>query len=273
MLGAARYRIENLTIPGVDVWYSMAGKEVRGYLHLTASGRPRYRIYVTEYGKRRSQDLPKHAKPDLWRPAGKWPERLPPEAIVTGPVDWKSPDPEKRRVEPSEPVVGWPYPNVRLGRAGTLPQSVQECEARILRAIRTSRVQERESGQRGGGSVWPKDLLIEAALVEKALRSSRTRKLAGFRPEDYEHFFIDESELEARPAQWKPDPRDVSDYEWRNDGPLWWPPSWAMTFFRYRAAMPIWTFGQIADKEDMTERDVIDLYVEACRVAFDRSQR
>jgi hypothetical protein len=34
-----------------------------------------------------------------------------------------------------------------------------------------------------------------------------------FRREDYDDFFIDRSELNARPAPWSPEPGDVSDYE------------------------------------------------------------
>lgn len=271
-MGAPRYNIKSLSIPGLDVWFSVAGKEVRGYLFLTPSGRPRYRVYVTEYGRRHSQDLPRHAWPDLWRPAVPWPEPLPMEATVMRPVAWQSKPPPLRTVEPSEPVVGWPYPNLRLGRAGTPPKTIQECEARILRAIRTSRVQERDDDNRGPSALWPKDLVIAAAIVEKSMRASKTRKLPGFRPEDYEQFYIDESDLEARPARWDPLPRDVSDYEWRPRGPLYWPPDWSWSLFARRADMPVWTFGQIADKDDMGESETIELYADACQTAFERSQ-
>jgi hypothetical protein len=272
-VGAERYGIGTLDLPGLDVWFSIAGSEVRGYLFLTPSGRPRYRIYVTENGRRHTQDLPRSATPDLWRPAVAWPEPLPAPAVLTKPVAWQSPPVPQRTAEPPEPVAGWPYPNLRLGRAGTPPKTVQEAEARILRAIRTRWVQERDTDLRGPTALWPKDLMVAAAVVEKNMRASPTRKLAGFRPEDYEQVFVDESDLRARPARWVPEPRDVSDYEWRPNGPLYWPVPWSKHLFSRRSAMPVWTFGQIADDEGLSESEVIEIYAEACQTAFERAQR
>ena len=76
-------------------------------------------------------------------------------------------------------------------------------------------------------SAWPEPLQIEAQVREKMLVSSKgaAGEYLKFRREDYDDFHIDKSELNARPAPWSPEPRDVSDYEIRTpaprlDGPL-----------------------------------------------------
>ncbi len=274
----ARYRIADLTLPGLPVWLTVCGQEMRGLLRLTPSGKRIFRVYTDG---RHTIDLPKHAYPDLWRPIGAWPEALPAAAVLTADVDWHSALPPTRTPEPPEPTHGWPYPDIRLGSAGAPPSCTRECEARILRALRTFEVFNPADTLEWHECAWPKDLMISARVVDREVQSAarraklkgaRTFSVPGLRSDDYAYFHLDHTRAtDARPlpARWLPSPRDVSDYEWKG-GPLRWA-SDGVALFELRAAMPQFAFWQIAEALGRDEASIRLLYQEGCELAFERA--
>lgn len=87
--------------------------------------------------------------PMLWQPlaAGHWPEPLPaPVRDAPRPPGQHPPPPDEEPEDPTQPGDGWPYPGLRLGQR-VPPSSIEECEARLLRALRTSA--SRETGHVG----------------------------------------------------------------------------------------------------------------------------
>jgi len=264
-----KYAIRDLTLPGLEVWLTVGLKEVIGYLHLTPAGRSVYRVGTIK----RSVDLPKFTKPTSWRPKDerRWPCPLPEPIISQKPVDWGVDGKiAKESPEGPEPTVGWPYPGLRLGRAGEIPKSVKECEARILRALRAEAVYGRERPRRS--AYWPKDLMIASKLIEKGLYSASTGRSGALRDADYADFHIDKTDLRPLPARWEPTPRDVSDYEWHPGGPLSWPTRAGLDVLVPRAALPAFAFWQIAQELRTSEDDAKRLYQHECEEAFRRAQ-
>lgn len=204
------FRQDTLDLADEHVFLMLTtGQQVVGCLRLTATAKRRFEIF--EGGRRYAKiDL---RSVSLWRPVDilKWPYALPDNAPLTKPFEWPVYPNDTAEVDAAEDGPGWPYPGLHLGRPGEPPQSTQELEARLLRAIRTARVQEYEAVKVDVS--WHPELVVASKLVEKQLEASRTRKLAKFRPEDYDDFHIDRSDLSAKPARFNPTPRDVSDYE------------------------------------------------------------
>lgn len=264
---ADRYPISSLDYEGVPVWFTVGDRELVGFIKFTRSGRRVFRVGSLC----KSEDLPTHARPSLWRPVdpNTWPDQLPEPATVRMSVEWQS---ETRanlaQIEPSvRDMDRWPYPHIELGRAGVPPKSVEEAEARVLRALRCVDVLYRDPPERSE-TAWPHDLMVSAALLKKLLSSSRTGKLPWLKDDDYRDVHIDVSDLSPRPARWVPTRRDLSDVE---AGCLSW--THCLTkkehrLFRWRSDLPQWSFGQIAE---MTRRDVDEVqsaYKEACERIF-----
>lgn len=256
------YRITTLNAEGLDVWLTVGTHEIVGQVRYTASGKPRYQQRMS---KKLLTDLPKQAVVSLWRPIepSTWPYELPEPATLTH---------ERVRDVPvaseaeafTEEGPGWPHPGVRLGRAGEKPESVEEVEARLLRALRTAHLEERVDNS--GETLWLRGLMVKAKVRQKELAASPTGKIIGFRPQDYDDFHVDRSELNARPAPWCPTPRDVSDYEagthrtWL--GHVRKKDRW---LFGARAKNPPMSWRQIADEENEHEHEIKNRYREALR--------
>lgn len=263
---AHRYPISTLDYEGVPVWFTVGDRELLGFIKFTRSGRPIYRIGTA----RKSEDLPNHARPALWRPVDPkaWPDQLPEPATVQPDVAWGRQSPIPNEPDPTvRDMDRWPYPHVELGRAGELPKSVEEAEARVLRALRCVDVLYRDPPERSE-TAWPHDLMVSAALLKKLLSSSRTGKLPWLRDDDYRDVHIDLSDLSQRPARWVPTRRDLSDVE---AGVLSWLgvlTNKERRLFKWRSDLPQWSFPQIAE---LTKRDVDEVqsaYKAACERLF-----
>lgn len=251
-----RYRISTLDVEGRIVWFTVGDQEALGFLRYTNAGKPRYRLRL---GPTHSEDLPKFMWPSLWRPIKPeaWPEPLPEPA-------WPDRTPKREQGTSSigearsEGGTGWPYADIRLGQPGEAPETEKECEARFLRMLRTAHVLNREV--RRSGSAWPPALIVEARLIEKRLRSSKTGTLPWLSSSDYDDFHIDRSELNARAELWLPTRRDIGDYE---AGINKWLPAAdvdAWLLFGLRAANPQFSWRQIAEREGMTVEDIHERY-------------
>jgi len=262
-----RYPISALEVEGLPVWFTLGDQEVMGFVKFTRSGRPVYRVGTA----RKSDDLPKFARPALWRPVNveTWPEALPEPATVQKPVAWVETKPKQESLpDPAvRDVDRWPYPHIVLGRAGEKPRCIEEAEARVLRALRTVDAIYRDRPD-VSPSAWPRDLIVSAAVVKKMLSSSRSGKLAWFRDEDYRDVFVDVSDLSPRPARWMPTRRDLSDLD---VGCLDWMRDLSrrmQSLMRWRAAIPRYSFTQIAEMTGRDEEDVRKEYCIACARLF-----
>jgi hypothetical protein len=269
MESSPRYPIASLDVDDIDVLFTVGSYEVVGRVRFTASGKPRYQQRVE---RKKLQDLPKHCRVSLWRPlpSAPWPFELPDPAVLTREIpkttlNTASPADE----DAPEEGPGWPNPDVRLGRPGEPPESIEEVEARLLRALRIQ-AKENRSGAKSE-VLWLKCLQVEARVVEQHLiASTRGGKqdpfVVGFRPEDYDQFHIVKDGLHARPAPFMPTPRDVSDYE---DGIvarwLGMVPRRDRWFFTARAKNPPLSWRQIADEEREYQHVVKGRYRDALK--------
>ena len=257
-----RYRIASLDAEGLDVWLTVGPHEIIGRVRFTASGKPRFQERIT---KTTLQDLAKEACVALWRPMDEstWPYELPDPATLTKEIARPVPAPsEGEDAIPEGP--GWPYSHIRLGRPGEPPESVLEVEARLLRGLRTQHVLERDS--QSAQTLWLRALMVDARVIEKRLKASRTGQLVGFRKSDYDDFYIDKSELNARPVPFCPTPRDISDYEdkivsrW-----LSYVPKRDRWYFAARSKLPPLSWRQIADEEREHEHVIKGRYRDALK--------
>jgi hypothetical protein len=138
----------------------------------------------------------------------------------------------------------------RLGQPGERPQSRQEAEARFLRAIRTDNHMERlERRFTGMAGDWPREFRQEAQARERLLRACGG-KLPGWRKEDYDDMHLDFSSLNAIGERWRPDPRDVGD--WEHNVLMWGQDLSAHRWriVRARAANPPYGFREIDAREN-----------------------
>lgn len=273
--GVTRYRIADLDIEGVPVWLHLGGVEVLGQIKITARGR---RIYRRIVGRNKTEDLPRHAVPALWRPADPrtWPATLPAPALET--PEQHAPPPVASGILEAAPAVdGWPYPGLRLGRGLEPPASIDEAEARLLRAIRTRWALEDDEryfrdyrlGYGHKSADWPGALLVNARIVHKMLEAAPTGKLGFLEAGDYSDIHVDRSALAPRPARWMPTPRDVTDDE-SDLIRRWLSPmdDEACHLFVRRASMPVYSFAQIADELRSTRERVKAHYRRAREALF-----
>ena len=144
------------------------------------------------------------AAPLLWQPpnAAIWPHPLP------APVQEPPRDPGQHSA-PSEPEPddatqagdGWPYPWLRLGQR-VPPVSIEECEARLLRALRTSASRETGSvglAHRSTCADIPSEYVKIALEYERALAINR----GDYKPD-----------MHAVRSGWTPVRRDIEDWSY-----------------------------------------------------------
>lgn len=136
-----------------------------------------------------------------------------------------------------------------LGRKGEPAQTRREAETRFLIGIRTDWHMDGLVKRYGAFSTdWPREFRIESEARLRLLRACGG-KLPNWRKEDYDDMHIDYSALNAIGQRWRPEPRDVGDWE---NGILNWgrglsPHRWRI--LRARADNPPWGFGEIDNKE------------------------
>lgn len=243
------YRTADLFLQKTPViWRMPDGRELPGTLRLTDSG---LRRAVFREGRTRVELKPPHV-PAYWRPADPetWPLMLPDPVTPPRPIDRAAREAE---IEPDE----WPYQGLELGGAGQLPQSVLETEARILRAIRTARHFDRLEAREGDRPdiLWPSGLRQESAEIRDLLRREAAGDLATMAPEDRrrlgrlretdrDDFHVQATGSGAR-LEWRPTPRDVSDYEAANCPLRWVSDDWRGVMI-WRAALPPYSWASVA---------------------------
>lgn len=179
--------------------------------------------------------------PAAWRPqAGVlWPDALPER--IAGPVYRAPPPAEVAIPEGGEPADGWPHPGLRLGLK-VPPDSLAECEARVLRGWRTM-LAPGVVATGVGGEVDSVVLIQRAALRMDA------------DPEAH----VDRSHIPDVAIAWTPDRRDLGDWEY------------AMAWTRclddrrrrvvaMRAAAPVYSWRQIGERMRLTQARVRQIY-------------
>ena len=145
---------------------------------------------------------------DAWQPpdARHWPSPLPePLSSQMGAVAWQSPPPLPEPEDGTEQGDGWPYPGLRLGVL-VPPRHLEECEARLLRAIRTMRSPAVAGivGASGYAGDIPREtikIILQVAAAERVAEDG-------------------DNELAAVRSAWAPTRRDITDWsycaEWLN---------------------------------------------------------
>ena len=171
-----------LSTPSRPIWY---------WWEIRRSGR---NVQLAPVGSEDHAKAPRYFTP--LNPAA-WPYALP------SPVETLSPpEPNRQPPEPEDDTEtgdGWPYPGLKLGCL-VPPQSLKECEARLLRAIRT----ERSPAVEGLGlrrHAYSADIPREMAQI--AMRFAAAERL---RDGD------DSASHEAVRSAWTPDRRDITDW-------------------------------------------------------------
>lgn len=183
--------------------------------------------------------------PERWRPlAGHaWPHPLPePIADMTSarPPGQHAAPPDAEPEDATTPGDGWPYPGLRLGQC-VPPVSIAECEARLLRALRTSASRETGSVGLAHRSTCAD---IPSEYVKIALKHERAEalRLGLYSPETH-----------AVRSGWTPLHRDIEDWAYALDwlAVLAWDDP-VRRVLEMRAADPPFSFRGIA--EQMTGR-------------------
>lgn len=262
----AWYPAREFHVKQVPVVLRIMGEDVVGWAIFTPSGEPRWRVgSLREYTK-----LPRHACVDAWRPIDEqqWPHPLPEPVKMMEPPDWQSATPAHEPVS-DDGESWWVNPDIRLGRAHEPPETVRECEARILRYLRTFDAMQIERS-RGGSACWPPALLKAAREVEQMLRDARTGRLSFLRDEDYADINDEPQHARSRPAPWRPTPRDVSEYE-AGRVPRWIPQG-GQRLFAWRASRPPYSWAQIADVLRVPVEMVREDYEYQCERAFEKAK-
>lgn len=276
-----RYPVSELYEDTEDLWFAIGMIEVKGRVRFTNSGKVRFRRYVD---RRHTEDLPKHATPQLWRPANAetWPYQLPEPVRATGYIQ-----PEPPAASPAMPArhLGrgdfWPHAHVRLGRPGEAPGSPDEAEARYLRAVRTHWLMTKERTIQQ--CVWPKPLLIAAenarqlleladkTQVDAKTRKKRDRLLLAMRPDDHDDFFIERYVVNDTPTPFQPTPRDVSEWELG----LWskWTPKTDGGLLGSQARMPPLSFYELAERIGTTVEALERRYEAAKQELWERARK
>lgn len=209
--------------------------------------------------------------PTRWRPlAGHaWPHPLP-EAIADIP---RSREPGQHSA-PSEPEPddatqagdGWPYPWLRLGQR-VPPVSIEECEARLLRALRTSASRETGSvglAHRSTCADIPSEYVKIALKYERALAINR----GDYKPD-----------MHAVRSGWTPVRRDIEDWSYA----LGWLAVLAWDdlmrdVLEMRAADPPFSFRAIAElmpgrrRARASAQAIHAGYVQALTLVFERAR-
>lgn len=143
---------------------------------------------------------------DAWQPpnARQWASPLPePLSSQVGAVAWQSPAPLPEPEDGTTQGDGWPYPGLRLGVL-VPPRHLEECEARLLRAIRTMRSP--AVAGIGGASGYAGDIpreMIKIGLQYAAHERAQDEIKNGEAPS-----------LDAVRSAWTPTRRDITDWNY-----------------------------------------------------------
>jgi len=206
--------------------------------------------------------------PHAFRPldAAAWkhplPEPLAPAVSLKRPPA-ATPEPQEA-LDPHHGSDDWPYPGLRLGAEGAVPKSREECEARILRAFRTSH-------SSAGGFVGhmssgtcadiPREQVQIALAHCNAERIREELRLGVAQP------------LNAVRSGWTPTKRDIGDWvqalQWLNSAD----PA-DVHVVELRAADPPWSFRQIAERMRLASHNTARRwYADAISHAFQSALR
>lgn len=189
--------------------------------------------------------------PLVWRPVAGvlWPDALPAAAPA---AVYRAPEPvEPALGEGGEPVDGWPAPGLHLGRRGA-PESTDECAARLLRAIRTMRAP--------GVVAMPTP---DAGALDSVMVVFRAALAVAPDPEAW----TDHSHIPDVAVAWTPDKRDLADWDYA----LAWLtglPSRGVRIVMLRAAAPVWSWRQIADRYRISQARARQIYAAAIAAAY-----
>ena len=213
-----RYPILSLNVESEPVYFETGAGDLLGFLKLHGRGENQKRVYRVRVDHSKTYDLPDHFTPWTWRPVKpeRWPAPLP-EPVAQSKKPKRPPEPHRGPPESREQMLWWESPDFRLGAPGEPPENLRECEARILRAWRTSdllgRADQDRKHLRGSREAWPEDLRIAANFMEAMLK--RDGRNARLREEDYTDFWTkaDKSDSRERPVRWTPTRRDIGDIE------------------------------------------------------------
>lgn len=168
----------------------------------------------------------------------------------------RTPEPPEG-IDPHQGSDDWPYPGLRLGMC-TAPSTREECEARILRAFRTSA--SRAGGRVGlGPSGFCAD--IPSDFIRIALKNGEAERLREER-----RLGISQS-AEALRSGWTPSKRDIDDWDYA----LGWLNSVdraSVDVVELRAADPPYSFRQIAGRLRVPRPTIQNWYARAIDVAF-----
>ena len=269
-VAAPRFSISTLDVEDEHIFLTlMDGGECVGRMFLTPAGKQRFERFE---GGRRYTKIP-YQYVSLWRPINvrEWPFELP-LATATLTPELERPRAAPKRVQggdlEDDPAT---RTDVHLGRPGEAPESVDEVEVRLLRAMRTRAVLERSPVLLE--TLWPKPFQDASKALSESLRAVLRHyghlNIPGWRKEDYDDYHVDGSDLEAIPVRFKPTPRDVSDYEAKTDldwlGRIW--PRDRHIFY-CRAELPPIQWWALADAERIDESEIKRRYRDALEMVF-----
>lgn len=182
---------------------------------------------------------PSPKSPTAWRPldVAAWPHPLPaPLDPSFGPKRPPTATPEAAEaLDPHIGDDGWPYPGLVL-TLGT-PASREECEARVLRAFRTS------ASAAGGGAIGHAARTMSADIPKEIILASIRLNEAWWSV----HPDADGGVFEAVRSGWTPNKRDVGDWVTALGWLDYLEPR-AVRVISLRAADPPFSFRQIAER-------------------------
>lgn len=189
---------------------------------------------------------------DAWQPriGLVWPDPLP-EPIIAAITRERPPPPEPEPLDGHVHDDGWPYPDLALGCAPDLPRSVRECEARVLRGIRTERHPGVVTGTRPMGFVDSVVAVARGQLVD-----------------DYK----DKTAIGAEVAPFQPLRRDLTDWDFA----LRWFARLdraGQALILARAENPPRTYRAIGKAFSISGALARQRYVDACAVMFRSARR
>ncbi len=210
--------------------------------------------------------------PVLWRPIPGvlWPYELPAPAERTAvqgaalgaPVDGRGRRWERPADEPLDPhraSDGWPYPGLVLGGRGVKPASAPEAEARLLRALRTSRMRD----------------VVKDDIVRRTRSADIPAELARIWERHREYEALVEALREGRMptdaaavrSAWTPTRRDLGEW-W--DVIQWLRPLSGMQrdMFDKRSQDPPPSWAEIGRAVGVERRRVAEVYAEAVDALF-----
>lgn len=267
-IAAPWYPITSLTRAGVSVELALEGGfEVIGRIvRHPKTGRPCWYV-LSPSGRSWSllapwrpydpEKPPRYREPKYWRPLPwvKWPDPLP------EPVGHFPPTPPPPAPEPEPPPFpetdDWPYPGLALGER-VPPQSLEETEARVLRALRRLECEPRVGVRASSlASDIPAEIILAARRLQDAINA-------------YEAFRQGRmGALDLPPARvaWTPTRRDHGDWEYALEW-LRHLPRFEQQLFRYRAANPVFSWRQISEREGLSVTALRQKYQRAIETMY-----